>query len=149
MVRALPVVVVQQPPLPVADAVERLAADSWGVLARFPRTRMIIYPELHLFGVDSEAELRDAAEPLAGARVKALGELAAELGVWLLPGTVCEADPDRPGAVFNTALAFSPEGRLVAWYRKIFPWRPYEIFTPGDRFVVFNVPEVGRVGFSI
>jgi predicted amidohydrolase len=62
---------------------------------------------------------------------------------------LCEADADAPGAVFNTAVAFSPEGRLVASYRKIFPWRPYEIFAPGDRFVVFDVPEVGRLGFCI
>lgn len=149
MVRALPVAVLQQPPLPVAGAVERFTADAWDVLARFPRTRMVICPELHLFGVGSEAELRDAAEPLTGPRVKALGELAAELGVWLLPGTVCESDPGVPGAVYNTALAFSPEGRLVASYRKIFPWRPYEIFTPGETFVVFDVPGIGRFGFSI
>jgi predicted amidohydrolase len=149
MVRALPVAVIQQPPLPVADAVERFAADAHDLLVRFPRTRMIICPELHLFGVDSDAQLRDSAEPLTGARVKALGELAAELGVWLLPGTVCETDPDTPGALYNTALAFSPDGRLAASYRKIFPWRPYEIFTPGDRFVVFDVPEIGRFGFSI
>jgi predicted amidohydrolase len=51
--------------------------------------------------------------------------------------------------VFNTAVAFSPAGELAASYRKIFPWRPYEIFTPGDQFVVFDLPDVGRCGFSI
>jgi len=107
------------------------ACDIQTVLARFPRTRMIICPELHLFGVGSEAELRDVAEPLTGSRVTALAELAGDLGVWLLPGTVCEIDPGLPGgSVFNTAVAFSPQGRLAAWYRKIFPWHPYEIFTP-------------------
>src|SRR5690348_8024476 len=120
MVRALPIAVVQQPPLPAADAVERLRTDARSLLDRFPRTRMVICPELHLFDVDSEAELRESAEPLTGPRVAALGELAAELGVWLLPGTVCECEPDAPGAVYNTALAFSPRGRLVASYRKIF-----------------------------
>jgi predicted amidohydrolase len=51
--------------------------------------------------------------------------------------------------VYNTALAFSPHGELAAHYRKIFPWRPYEPYDPGDRFVVFDIPEAGRVGFSI
>ena len=147
--RALPVAMVQAPPLPVADALERFPGQVREVLDRFPNTRMVIYPELHLFGADSDDQLRDAAEPLDGPRVAALAELAGELGVWLLPGTLCETDPDLPRGVFNTAMAFSPEGRLVASYRKIFPWRPYEIFTPGDRFTVFEVPGIGRFGFSI
>jgi predicted amidohydrolase len=149
MARAIPIAVVQEAPLPVSDTIDRFAADVQALLARFPQTRMVVHPELHLFGVDSPQELVDAAEPLAGPRVKALAALAGDLGVWLLPGTLCEADADAPGAVFNTAVAFSPEGRLVAAYRKIFPWRPYEIFAPGDRFVVFDVPDVGRLGFCI
>jgi predicted amidohydrolase len=149
MARAIPIAVVQEAPLPVSDTIDRFAADVQALLARFPQTRIVVHPELHLFGVDSPEELVDAAEPLAGPRVKALAALAGDLGVWLLPGTLCEVDADAPGAVFNTAVAFSPEGRLVASYRKIFPWRPYEIFAPGDRFVVFDVPEVGRLGFCI
>ena len=149
MARTLPVAVVQEPPLPVGDSVSRFAAQVQALLARFPQTRLVAYPELHLFGVGSERELREAAEPLDGPRVKALAELAGDLGIWLLPGSLCEADLSVPDAVFNTAVAFSPEGRLVASYRKIFPWRPYEIFTPGGQFVVFDVPDVGRLGFSI
>ena len=149
MARALPVAVVQDAPLPVADTIDRFAADVQALLARFPQTRMVAHPELHLFGVGSDAELVAAAEPLTGPRVKALAALAGDLGVWLLPGSLCEVEPDAPGAVFNTAVAFSPEGKLVAAYRKVFPWRPYEIFAPGDRFVVFDVPEVGRFGFCI
>ena len=145
--RALPVAVVQEPPLPVAGAVDRLASAVRALLARFPQPRMVIHPELHLFGVDSEDELREAAEPLDGPRIKALAALAGDLGVWLLPGTVCETGPD--GGVFNTAVAFSPDRVLAASYRKVFPSRPYEIFTPGDRFVVVDVPEAGRVGFCI
>lgn len=147
MGRALPVAVVQEPPLPVAGAVDRLAADVRALLTRFPRTRMVIHPELHLHGVTGEDELRASAEPLDGPRVTALAQLAGDLGIWLLPGTVCETGPD--GAVYNTAVAFSPDGLLAASYRKVFPWRPYEIFAPGDRFVVADVPEAGRVGFCI
>jgi predicted amidohydrolase len=149
MARTLPVAVVQDPPLPVADSVGRLAEHAERLLARFPQTKLVTYPELHLFGVSSEQEMRDSAEPIDGPRVKALGELAGDLGIWLLPGSLCESDASAPGAVFNTAMAFSPQGRLAASYRKIFPWRPYEIFRPGGQFVVFDVPDVGRLGFSI
>lgn len=113
---------------------------------------MAVFPELHLCGVDAlgaqaHEQLREIAEPLDGPRVKALGELAGDLGMWLLPGTVCERGPE--GQLYNTAVVFSPEGRLTASYRKIFPWRPSEPYDPGDRFVVFDIPGTGRIGLSI
>ena len=43
----------------------------------------------------------------------------------------------------------APDGKLAASYRKIFPWRPFECFTPGDRFVVCDVPAVGRIGLAV
>lgn len=44
---------------------------------------------------------------------------------------------------------YSPAGERVAAYRKIAPWRPYEVSTPGTDFVVFDIPEHGRVGLTI
>lgn len=149
MARTLPIAVVQEPPLPATAPIGVFAAQVRALLRRFPRTKLVAYPELHLCGVDSAAQLRDAAQPLDGPRVKALAALAGELGIWLLPGSLAESDPSRPDALFNTALAFSPDGELAASYRKIFPWRPYEIFSPGQEFVVFDLPGVGRCGFSI
>ncbi len=44
----------------------------------------------------------------------------------------------------------SPDGEIAATYRKVFPWQPYEQTTPpGDEFVVFDVPGVGRIGLAI
>ena len=77
----------------------------------------------------------------------ALSALAAEHRVWLVPGTVFERAAD--GRIHNTALAFSPEGELVARYRKVFPWQPHEECAPGDRFVTFDIPDVGRIGLAI
>jgi predicted amidohydrolase len=34
-------------------------------------------------------------------------------------------------------------------YHKCLPGRPYEPYKPGDRFAVFDLPNVGRVGLSI
>ncbi|WP_089099150.1 carbon-nitrogen hydrolase family protein [Streptomyces hyaluromycini] len=152
MSRPLPVALVQAPPRLATDPLSGFAEDVAGVLARFPQTRLVAYPELHLCGTDgppaeSESRLRDAAEPLDGPRVRQLAELAGDLGVWLFPGTVCERGP--AGELFNTALAFSPQGRLAAHYRKVFPWRPFEPYAPGDRFVVLDLPDTGRVGFAI
>ena len=44
----------------------------------------------------------------------------------------------------------NPDGDIVARYRKIFPFVPYESqTTPGDGFVVFDVPGAGRIGLCI
>ncbi|MEW2492694.1 carbon-nitrogen hydrolase family protein [Streptomyces nodosus] len=152
MSRPLPLALVQAPPRLATDPLSGFADDVQGVLARFPQTRLVVYPELHLCGTDgpadrSEEQLRAAAEPLAGPRTKVLAELAGDLRVWLVPGTVCERGAD--GELFNTALVFSPQGQLAAHYRKLFPWRPYEPYTAGDRFVVVDLPEAGRIGFAI
>lgn len=67
-------------------------------VSRFPHTRMAVFPELRLCGVDgfgpeTHEELHEIAEPLDGPRVKALAELAGDLGLWLLPSPVCERGP--------------------------------------------------------
>ena len=67
-------------------------------------------------------------------------------GIWLIPGSVFEADGD---ALYNTVPVIDPDGKVVARYRKMFPWEPYEEgVMPGDEFVVFDVPGVGRFGIS-
>jgi predicted amidohydrolase len=150
--RLLPVALVQAAPQAADAPIDRFAAAVEAHLAAAPRTRLVAYPELHLCGTggrpaEKVEQLQAAAQPLHGPRGKVLAELAGDLGVWLLPGTVCERGEN--GELYNTALAYSPAGRLAARYRKVFPWRPYEPYRPGDRFVVFDLPDVGRLGFSI
>jgi formamidase len=73
--------------------------------------------------------------------------LAKETGLWLVPGSIYERGDD--GNVYNTAIAVSPLGEIAATYRKVFPWQPYEQTTPGNEFVVFDIPGVGRIGLAI
>ncbi|MDA8434666.1 MAG: carbon-nitrogen hydrolase family protein [Actinomycetales bacterium] len=152
MSRALPVTMAQAAPHPIDAPLDGFARDVTDLVHSFPQTRLAVYPELHLFGADEDprtknARLDDSAEPLDGPRCRMLAELAGDLGVWLVPGSVCERGAD--GLLYNTAVVFSPEGELVASYRKIFPWRPYEPYQPGDRFVVVDLPGHGRLGLSI
>ncbi len=66
---------------------------------------------------------------------------------WLLPGSLYELDGD---VIYNTAVVISPEGEIVAKYRKMFPWLPYEAGTAaGNEFCVFDIPDVGRFGLMI
>lgn len=153
MPRSVRIAAVQAPPLPIGAPLAAFADDLRRVLDAEDAIDCVIYPELHLFGSEEEHQdrrislLNEAAVPLDGELVRDLGRVAEAAGVWLVPGSVCERGPG--GELFNTALVFSPEGELAASYRKIFPWRPFEPYTPGDRFVVFDMTGFGRVGLSI
>jgi predicted amidohydrolase len=144
MSRCLPVALVQAEPA-TSDDLGAFGAHARSVLRRFPATQLLVYPELHLFGTGER--YREQAEPLTGPRAAGLAELARDLGVWLLPGTLCEQADD--GGVFNTAVLFGPDGAVAASYRKCFPWRPYEPYRPGTGFVVADLPGLGRIGLSI
>lgn len=152
MERTLPLIAAQARPRLIGEPVSAFADEVKAALAAQPHSRLVVFPELHLFG-DSEPDqqrtevLQDSAEPLDGPRVKALGQLAADLGIWLVPGSVCERGPE--GQLFNTQLVFSPEGELAGYYRKVFPWRPFEPYDPGDRFTTVDLAGIGRVGLNI
>jgi predicted amidohydrolase len=143
---------VQAPPRPIGEPFSAFAAEAGRVIAENPGTQLMVFPELHLFGDGipdrqrSEA-LRDAAQPLDGPLVNELRQLAGDLKLWLVPGSICERGPQ--GQLFNTSLVLSPDGVLAASYRKIFPWRPFEPYDPGDKFVTVDLPGFGRAGLSI
>lgn len=133
-------------------ALDAFAEDATRTVRLFPQTRLLVYPELHLSSDDRDpldtGSIRDSAEPLTdGPRHKQLAALAGDLGLWLCPGSFAELGED--GHVYNTAVVYSPAGELAASYRKVFPWRPFEDARPGREFVVFDIPDVGRVGLSI
>lgn len=151
MARNLPVLLAQAPSRSPETAIDELRAELPELLEDFPATRLAVYPEYHTCRVSGGPERRrelyeDAAEPLDGPRVTALRDLARDTGIWLVPGTVVERGDD--GAVYNTALAIGPNGEFTS-YRKIFPWRPFEPFRPGNELVTFDIPDAGRVGLAI
>ncbi|NBE54951.1 carbon-nitrogen hydrolase family protein [Streptomyces boluensis] len=148
MSRHLRLALVQAP----AESLDDFAAGLRARMKSPNAAQLVVYPELHLcsLGADrmTEEEYYAAyAEPLDGPRGARLAELAREHGVWLVPGTVLERADD--GRVYNTAVVYGPDGALVATYRKIFTWRPYEPMCVGREFVVFDIPGTGRVGLSI
>src|SRR4051812_46004787 len=117
-----------------------------------PHVQLIMAPELHLSGQPGLLEEQssypdDVAVPIPGDLTEALGRIAAEQDVWLVPGTIFERAQD--GRLHNTAVAISPTGELIARYRKLFPWQPHEECAPGDEFVVFDIPGAGRIGLAI
>ncbi|WP_246036568.1 carbon-nitrogen hydrolase family protein [Sinomonas susongensis] len=143
---------VQASPQLIGAPLASFADEARRALERHPEAKLLVFPELHLFGdgmpdLQRNEALRGAAEPLDGPRVDALGALARELGVWLVPGSVCELGP--AGELFNTQIVLSPDGTLEGSYRKIFPWRPHEPYDPGSGFTVVDLDGIGRVGLNI
>lgn len=127
--------------------VERFATRLTELVRQYPAAELWVLPEFHLEPAGAHAEPASAARGIDDERVHRLADVARELGIWLVPGSIYELGDD--GAIHNTALVFSPDGERVASYRKIFPWRPLETTAPGDRFEVFEMPGRGRVGISI
>jgi len=113
--------------------------------ASFPWIDLVMTGEFYLqqYG---KPDWKDAAEPLPNQLTDRLGELAKDIGCWLAPGSFLEKDGSE---VFNTAIAFNPDGEIVAKYRKMFPWAPYEDTAWGTDFVTFDILDIGRIGIVI
>jgi len=73
--------------------------------------------------------------------------LAEQHEVWLVPGSYYEKTEQ---GISNTAPVINPKGEIIARYRKIYPFLPYEKnVCSGQDFVVFEVPGVGKIGLMI
>jgi predicted amidohydrolase len=104
---------------PGADAAANLAAmRTLATLARDRGAQLVVFPEYSSFfePVMGPAFVA-AAQPLGGAFAQALGALAAELKIFIVAG-LGESAPETT-RFFNTVAAFSPDGHLVAKYRKL------------------------------
>jgi deaminated glutathione amidase len=124
------------------DNRDRLEKETERVLARFPWVRMIVFPELCSFGHGLSF-----AETMPGPTENRYQALARKHHVWLIPGSMYERVQDR---IFNTSPVINPDGEIVARYRKMYPFLPYEKgVAAGTEFVVFDVPDAGRFGLSI
>lgn len=109
---------------------------------RFPWVDMVVLPELCTYGPRISH-----AEPVGGAAEQAFRRVAREQNLWLIPGSLFQSDGSH---IYNSAPVINPAGEIVARYRKIYPFRPYEQgVSAGDAFCVFDVPGVGRFGLCI
>jgi formamidase len=119
----------------------------------FPDVDLMIFPELYLTAVDAFTDggaddwERRVAEEIPGPLTDRVGKIAARAKRWIVAGSINERRGER---IHNTAIAFSPDWELIAVYRKLFPWRPYESVDPGDEPApVFEIPGKGSIGMMI
>jgi formamidase len=152
--RIIGVVGVQVAPRPydVEATFEKFAREVRGLAGSFPAFDLYVFPELYLSALGSYDDDRPAgyaarvAESVPGPLTERVGALARDVRKWIVAGSIYE----RNGSdLHNTAIVLSPSGELVAAYRKLFPWMPYEATVPGDTYTTFDIPDVGRFGLAI
>lgn len=121
---------------------DKMYAKLASLMARFPWVQMVVFSELAAFG-----PYPSHAQPLPGPAEHSFQRWAEQFKIWLIPGSLFEA---AEGKIYNTTPIINPQGEVIERYRKQFPFLPFERgITAGDRFVVFDVPAVGRFGISI
>lgn len=108
----------------------------------FPWVQMVVFSELAAFGPS-----HTRAQTLPGPAEREFQEMARRHQLWLINGSLFELKDNK---IYNTASVINPAGQVIARYRKMFPFRPYEAeVEAGADFCVFDVPEAGRFGLSI
>jgi nitrilase len=143
-----------------ADVARNLASAN--VLLREARTkgaRIAALPENFAYMGLSEADKIAIAEPPGDGPIQSfLAATAAELGLWIVAGTVPIRLPEEP-RVAAACLVFDDRGRAVARYDKIHlfdvdlpgraeSYRESNSVRPGQDLAVVDTP-VGRLGLAV
>jgi len=121
--------------------------------------RLVALPEVFAWRGPQDRE-PEMAEPLAGRIGTFASGLARRLGIWLVAGSILEADDAAAGGgrCYNTTALFSPDGSLAASYRKIHLFdvdvegriqvRESKTRLAGDKPCCVDT-EIGRIGIAI
>lgn len=126
--------------------------------APFLPVRLVVFPEFaHAAPVyQTVYELQQhLAVPVPNEHTERLTAKAREYDIYIQSGSFIEEDPRWPGTLFNTTCFIGPDG-ILAKYRKVNPWIPYEVHAsphdlPGYDEPLFPVVEtpIGRIGCAI
>lgn len=122
---------------PHTDTSANLAALTEQVCRAAERgAGVVVAPEYSMFATTRlDQRMVAAAQPLDGPFGTGLAELARRAGVHLVAGMVESAEPTEQ-RIYNTVVAFAPDGSRVASYRKVhlydaFGQRESDIVRPG------------------
>ena len=120
------------------ELIDNIAAD---------KPDIICLPELFTTGYCLH-EAKRLAEQVPGNTTRVLSQKSCEIGCFLIGGSILEKEVDN---LYNTAVVFNRSGDIVAKYRKIHLFTPFEedlYLMPGDKTVVIDT-EICRIGVVI
>lgn len=123
-------------------------AERWIRQAHAQGAQLVVLPEVFNWrsrGADTAAN----AEPVPGPSTERMSALAAELGLYLLAGSILER-ADGGNRAFNTSVLLGPGTGILAKYRKLHlfdvdiegeePIRESRFRQPGDAVAVADTP---------
>ena len=90
-----------------AEKLVREAADEGAQVISLPEMWNCPY---------SNDYFRPYAEPADGPSVSFMSDLARDLGIYLIGGSIAELDGDK---VYNTSFSFDPKGEIIGRHRKV------------------------------
>ena len=139
--------------LKLTESLIRRAHAHGASLIMTPENTALLGPQFHKV---------ECAEPLDGKIGSFFSNLADELGIHLLIGSLAEEKRTPEGQLdtrcYNTSVFFGPQGDLLASYRKIHLFdvdvpgglsiKESDTICPGEEVVVVETP-LGTVGMSI
>lgn len=122
------------------------------------KASIVALPEMFYFSGKAE-EKKENAETVPGPTINFLAEIARELNIYLLCGSILEKVEEKDKEVFyNSSVFLNPEGKIIAKYRKIHLFdvklpdgssrQESKVVTGGARVVEINTP-LAHFGFSI
>lgn len=131
------------------ETAERLIAE-----AKERGASLVALPELFNCLGQPKA-IVSGAEPIPGPTSQRIGQLASELEITILAGSIGERTADEAEKIFNTSLLVGPNGDVLSTYRKL---HLFDIDLPGgvtfqesdfmgfgDRIAVTDT-QIGRLG---
>lgn len=111
---------------------------------------LVVLPELWQVGAFNDAALRENAVPRDGEVVRALQEVAKEIGAWIHGGSFVELHDGEK--LSNTALIIRPDGTIATFYRKIhlfgFDEGEAALLTRGNDIVLLDETPIGKAGLA-
>ncbi len=102
---------------------------------------------------------RKYAEPEGGKCLKFMSEIARELGIYLIGGTIAELEGEgRDARVYNSCFCFGKDGEIIGRHRKVhlfdinvkgkIRFMESDTLTAGDSMTVIDT-EYGKIGVAI
>jgi len=138
-------------------AANRATADRLTRAAAADGARLVLLPEKWSV-LGSGEQLRAGSQPLDGPAISWAQEIARELGIDLVAGSIAERLEHGDGRLANTSVHVSPDGVVRAVYRKIHmfdvtvegvSYRESELEDAGSQVVVSASADGLELGLSI
>jgi len=108
-----------------------------------PWVKLVVAPELCFQGVsDFEKKARTIPNPIT----EFCSKVARDNNIYFVSGSIYEKQGDN---IYNTSPVFDDNGNLIEIYRKMYPWRPHEATISGNKTIVFDMPDIGKIGLCI